>query len=216
MIRLRRSEQVAFAFPVRTCSPLEVSARHHELCQHTPEDVAVLVIEYRRYADDIGRDAPLSVPGTGLEYLGCGSDKVVYLMACRRHVLKLGRVDTRFGDQTRREIEIWEASEWYPEYRAILCPVDAYGDGWIVARRADQSDSIKARDALIKAMGYGLPDMQAANCGHVGRRPVMLDYGIWRGEPFGEDGDDDDQDDDSDDDGRCHCPACEDARRGIS
>lgn len=172
-------EEVAFALLVEQLDPVEVALRHHEVCQHGPEDVLAILGEWRAACQSNGAPPVAGVPG--LRYLGRGCDKVVYELACGRHVLKLDLGQHEYGNQLRREVEIWEESEEFPEVRALLCPVDAHGDDWIVARRASTDGAGEALDWLTWNAPCHLPDLKRANVGWLGRRPVLIDYGYGPG-----------------------------------
>lgn len=171
--------QLDFGFSVDNLDSFEVCRHHHMRCEHDASSTKPIVEAYKQQQRYMGEGEALV---SGVSVLsGRGIDKIVFSLPCGYHVLKVDRGVHNQGNQVAQEIENWEFAD--DSARQYLCPIDAYGDDWIIARRADTRQSGDDKDELIGELesvlsAQGFRDIHHGNVGELNGRPVLIDYGI--------------------------------------
>lgn len=152
-------------------------------CKHDPKTMKAIAKEVVESVGSSWYDIDyldfVKVGKKSYAVLGSGCERTAVAL-CKQHVLKVARSGAY---QNEREVEFFKQAT--PAVKKLITPMYAYSDDyeWLLSRRAEPITSAKFERSRIwkKAREAGLDDVYTNNCGILGKRVVVVDYGLRNG-----------------------------------
>lgn len=146
-------------------------------CRHQPATLRAIARKVQGM-DAYWDEDEVKVNGTVYEILGSGCERTA-LALCPLHILKVDRYGST-DSQTTDEVRLYVGAS--KNLRKLLCPIYAYSSdySWTLNRRAKPVTTDEYYDSGIqdKAGAFGIDDVYTGNVGRIGKRVVVLDYGL--------------------------------------